>query len=235
MTPTTICSFWIHRPEDFPDAADYIGMLKRLDVSCRLAGMRHVVLTDFLSSRQLPERMEFFACTLPRNLLQATTLAQAEWIRATRYPADDTVFVGADCLVLRDFRPFLRPADLSICTFVHPHLWIMNGFIHVPAASREKLIPVFAKVAKGTRPRPAKTCDDMISWERVMAPKPRELGKHERLGLTVRFLPEPIWNERPLSADEPYAEAHVLHFRGPPQKPMFFEWVAKHRPEFDGA
>jgi len=128
MAPTVVCSFWVHRPADFPDAADYIGMLKILDRSCRAAGMRHVVLTDFKSSQMLPEGLEFFAAQLPRNLLQATTAAQAEWVRATRYPDDDTVFVGADCLVLHDFRPFLRPADLSICTFPHRKLWIMNGF-----------------------------------------------------------------------------------------------------------
>lgn len=236
MTPTTVCSFWVSRPADFPDAPDYIGMLKMLDASCRSVGMRHVVLTDALSSQMLPARLEFFACPLPQNLLQAATEAHAAWVRAPRYPNDDTVFVGADCLVLHDFRPFLRPADLSICTFAHESLWIMPGFTHVPAVTREKLIPIFNKVAAGTRPRLAKTCDDMRSWERVLGPKPRELwGKQERLGLTVRFLPEPIWNERPLSADEPYAEAHVLHFRGPAQKPMFFEWVAKHRPDLASA
>jgi len=232
MTPTTVCSFWVSRPADFPDAADYIGMLKILDRSCRAAGMRHVVLTDMASSRMLPEDMERFESDLPRNLLQATTTAQAEWVREGRYRSDDTVFVGADCLVLRDFRPSLLPADLTICTFVHRRLWIMNGFLHIPAASREKVAPVFDKVAKGTRALPARTCDDMCSWERVLGPKPRELwGKETRRGLTVRFVPEPIWNERPLSADEPYPDAHILHFRGPAQKPMFFEWVARHRPE----
>lgn len=236
MNPTTVCSFWVHRPTDFPDAADYVGMLKMLDVSCRLAGMRHVVLTDAPSSTMLPERMEFFTAAVPQNLLQATTAAQAEWVRTARYPDDDTVFVGADCLVLRDFRPFLRPAELSICTFPHPTLWIMNGFIHVPAASRDKVLPLFDEVAKGTRPLPANTCDDMRSWERALRPRPKELwGKQERRGLTVRFLaafprkapeaddlrlgraapagirrmPEPLWNERPLSADEPYADVHV--------------------------
>jgi len=232
MNPTVVCSFWVHRPADFPDAADYIGMLKILDRSCRAAGMRHVVLTDGLSSQMLPDGMEFFAVDLPRNLLQATTAAQAEWVRAMRYPDEDTVFVGADCLVLRDFRSSLLPADLTICTFVHRQLWIMNGFIWVPAASRHKLVSVFAKVARGTRALPARTCDDMMSWERVLGPKPRELwGKETRRGLTVRFVPEPLWNERPLSADESYPDAHVLHFRGPAQKPMFFEWVKIHRPE----
>jgi len=237
MTPTTVCSFWVHRPADFPDAADYIGMLKLLDASCRAVGMRHVVLTDGLSSQMLPAGMEFFAHPLPQNLLQATTAAQAEWIRASRYPAEDTVFVGADCLVLHDFRPFLRPADLSICTFVHPRLWIMNGFLHVPAASREKVVSIFAKVARGTRALPAKTCDDMMSWERVLSPRPKELCglPYERRGVTVRFLAEPLWNERPLSADEPYADVHVLHFRGKAQKPMFFDWVARHRPELAAA
>lgn len=232
MTPTTVCSFWCYRPEDFPNAADYIGMLKVLDRSCRAAGMRHVVLTDPPSSQMLPEWMEFFATPLPRNLLQATTTAQAAWVREPTYPDEDTVFVGADCIVRHDFRPFLRPADFSICTFPHPTLWIMNGFIHVPAATRAKLVPIFDRVAKGTRALPAKTCDDMVSWERVLKPKPRSYwGKEERVGLTVRFLPEPLWNERPLSADEPYADVHVLHFRGGPQKPMLFEWVARHRPE----
>lgn len=232
MNETVVCSFYVERKQDFPDAADYIGMLKILDRSCRAAGMRHVVLTDMASSRMLPEDMERFESDLPRNLLQATTTAQAEWLRSPRSEGIDTVFVGADCLVLHDFRPFLRPADLSICTFPHRKLWIMNGFIQVPAASREKLIPLFDRVAHGTRAFPATTCDDMASWERVLRPRPKDLwGKEERHGLTVRFLPEPIWNERPLSADEPYAEAHVLHFRGAPQKPMFFEWVARHRPE----
>lgn len=236
MNPTVICSFWVHRPADFPNAADYIGMLKILDRSCRAAGMRHVVLTDPSSSRTLPEGMEYFAKALPQNLLQATTRAQAEWVRETPYPEEDTVFVGADCIVRHDFRPYLRPADLSICTFVHRQLWIMNGFIWVPAASRHKVVPVFDKVAKGTRAMPARTCDDMVSWERTLGSKPRELwGKETRRGLTVRFLPEPIWNERPLSADEPYLDAHVLHFRGPPQKQMFFEWTKIHRPEFQAA
>lgn len=232
MNPTVIASFWCHRPVDFPDAADYIGMLRILDRSCRAAGMRHVVLTDPPSSTMLPEGMEFFAVDLPQNLLQATTWAQAEWVRSTPYPGEDTVFVGADCIVRHDFRPFLRPADLAICTFVHRSLWIMNGFIWVPAASRHNLVRLFSKVAQGTRALPAKTCDDMMSWERMLGSKPRDLwGKEERRGLTVRFLPEPIWNERPLSADEPYLDAHVLHFRGPAQKPMFFEWTRIHRPD----
>lgn len=236
VNDTVVASFWVSRPADFPDAADYIGMLKLLDASCRAAGMRHVVLTDMASSAMLPREMERFESDLPRNLLQSTTAAQAEWVREGRYRNDDTVFVGADCLVLHDFRPFLRPADLSICTFVHRSLWIMNGFIHVPAASRTKVVPIFDKVARGTRPLPAKTCDDMMSWERALAPRPKELwSKQERAGLTVRFLPEPIWNERPLSADEPYLDAHILHFRGAAQKPMFFDWVARHRPELIGA
>lgn len=234
MTPTVVCSFFVHRPSDFPDAADYAGMLGILDRSCRAAGMHHVVLTDHATLESGPriEGLDTFATELPRNLLQATTRAQANWMASERSEGIDTVFVGADCIVRRDFRPSLLPADLSICTFPHRKLWIMNGFIHVPATSRDKVAPLFQRVAKGTRPLPAPTCDDMMSWERELAPKPRDWwGKETRRGLTVRFLPEPIWNERPLSADEPYLDTHVLHFRGKPQKAIFFDWVKNHRPE----
>lgn len=234
MNPTVVCSFWVHRPLDFPGCADFPRMLRILDASCRAAGMHHVVLTDLDTLETGPriDGLDTFATELPRNLLQATTRAQANWMVSERSEGIDTVFVGADCIVRRDFRPSLLPADLSICTFPHPKLWIMNGFVHVPAASRAKVAPIFAEVARGTRALPAKTCDDMMSWERALKPKPRDLwGKEQRRGLTVRFLPEPIWNERPLSADEPYPDAHVLHFRGMPQKEMLFEWAARHRPE----
>ena len=203
------------------------GPLKLLDQSCVRHGLEHVVLTDHASEARVSDAgVPTFASDLPRNLLQATTAAQANWMESDYSKDIDTVFVGADCLVLRDFRPYLRPADFSICTFRHRSLWIMNGFMHVPAHSRSRMIKLFREVALGTRPLEAKTCDDMMSWERVLAPRPKPLvGQHVRRRLNINFLDEPTWCGMPTSVRDKQKGALLLHFRGPRTKAMFFEWA----------
>ena len=226
---TMVASFYVHRPEDHPDAADYPRMLRLLDASCRRFGLSHVVLTDHATVPMLTG-LYCFATDLPRNVLQATTESHARWMESNCFRGMDTVFVGADSLVLKDFRPFLKPADLSIIYFVHKRLWILNGFIHVPASSREKATPLFREVADDTQPLEMRTCDDMMAWERALEPRPAppHFGLAQRRGLTVNFLEEKIWNLRLLSLDHPVGGAVMLHFRGPPQKAMMFDWAARH-------
>lgn len=229
MTRLVVASFWVHRPEDFPDAADYIGMLKILDASCRRLGYDHVVLTDHASQHRLAdEGLGYFAADLPRNLLQAATESHACWMASPLSEGVDTLFVGADCIILKDFRSMLEPADFTIILFEHKTLWIMTGFMHIPAASRDKLARAYRKVADDTQPLDARTCDDMMAWERYLKPKPATFGVHQRAGLNVNFVPEPIWNGRPTSEHAPFRKSLLLHFRGADSKPLFFDWARRY-------
>lgn len=231
MPRLIVASFWVHRPEDFPDAANYIGMLHVLDASCRRQGYEHIVLTDHASKGQLQAAgLGYFACDLPRNLLQAATESHAQWMESSLSVGVDTLFVGADCIILRDFRNALQPADFTIAVFEHKALWIMTGFIYTPAASRDKLAVVCRSVANDTQPLDARTCDDMIAWERHLGAKPPYLGVHERAGMKVNFVPEELWNGRPTSVHAPFHKAYVLHFRGGDSKSLFFDWAARWLP-----
>jgi hypothetical protein len=139
-----------------------------------------------------------------------------------------TIFVGADCLIRRDFRNDLPACDVAIGYMKGHKRWrLNNGFVYIPAESREKVAPLFRLVADDTGEL---MCDDMLALERALVPMPPDFGEHERRGLTVSFLPMPIWNRYMRSADDAAEEANVLHFMGgwDNGKALFFEWAARH-------
>lgn len=225
----TVASFWVHRPEDYPDAPDYLPMLRLLERSCRRLGLAHIVLTDRPTAAFLyNEGITAFARDLPRNLMQALTESQARWLEHPHPGPLDTLFVGADCLVLRDPRGHLPVADLSLILRPgHKRHRINNGFMLVPAASRATVAPLFRAIADGTGPA---MCDDMVAVEAALAPVPDDYVLTERAGLTVNFLPIEIWNGGPKTADDPASGSFVLHFRGRARKAIMLEWAARHLP-----
>jgi hypothetical protein len=228
MPPLTVCSFYVERRADYPDAADYLPLLRVLDRSCRLAGFRHVVLTDFETAPEIDGvGLATFAMDLSRNLMRALTESQARCIESLI--GSDILFTGADCLVRRDFRNQLPVADLSIILRPgHRKHRINNGFMFVPAASRNRVAPLFRRIADGCGET---MCDDMVAVEHALAPMPDDYCLTERGGLTVNFLPMGIWNGGPKSADDPADQSHVLHFRGRARKAVMLDWAARWLPE----
>lgn len=227
----TVFSFWVHRPADYPNAPDYVPLLKVLDRSCERIGINHNVLTDFATMDRVLDEVDAVASPfrLPRNLMRALTEAQALCLENPLPDQGDTLFVGADCLVLRDFRPHLPPADLSIILRPgHKRHRINNGFMFVPAASRAKVAPLFRQIADNTGPS---MCDDMVAVERALAPMPQDYGIHERAGLTINFLPMHIWNGGPKKVEDEAAGSFVLHFRGRHRKSIMLDWAARWMPE----
>lgn len=222
-----VASFYVNRREDYPKAVDYIPLLTALDRSCRRLGFDHVVLTDHATQSEITGAgLGAFASYLPRKLSNALTEAQARWLE---YGAGDraTLFVGADCLIARDFREHLLPADLSIILRPgHKRHRINNGFMFVPTASRAKVAPLFRKIADTTEPV-FNLCHDMVAVERALSPMPLEYGLHERAGLTVNFLPMETWNGGPKTADDPAGNSFVLHFRGKQRKAVMVDWARK--------
>jgi hypothetical protein len=229
MTPITICSFWIHRPKEFPKAANYLAMLRLLDKSCHRFGLQHTVLTDSVTAPQIygagltPVLVE-----LPANLMRASTEVHSRWLESPHSRGVHTIFVGADCLIRRDFRNDLPACDVAIGYMKGHKRWrLNNGFVYIPAESREKVAPLFRLVADDTG---EKMCDDMLALERALVPMPPDYGVFTRRRLAVSFLPMPIWNRYMRSADDAAEEANVLHFMGgwDNGKALFFEWAARH-------
>jgi hypothetical protein len=218
----TVCSFWVHRPEEHPQAADYAAMLKILEASCRTLGIYHVVLTDFATAPMVPEGIRAIARHLPGPLMRACTEAQAAYLEA---PADgDTALVGADCIMRKRPRmEFVPPADVYV-TYRHAaaNYPINTGFQYIPAASRSKAAPLYRRIADRCG---VKWCDDQRAVRAELEPMPAGAGIYERAGLRVGFLPMRPYNVTPKSADDPARGAYMVHFRGKGRKGLFFDWA----------
>jgi hypothetical protein len=232
VTETVVCSFFADRRKQHRNAkTDYIACLRVVQESVRRAGMRHMLLTDDRTAQAAYAGgiEDVFAVELPLSLMQATTTAQARWLASPWSEGVDTVFIGADCIVLRDFRSELPGADLSIAYMKGHRKWrLNNGFVHVPATSRDRVAPLVNRIARDTS---IAMFDDMLAWERGLSPMPPDFGVVERRGLKVAFLPLPKWNRYMTPGkgmDDPWTDiesANVLHFMGRWEegKPHFFE------------
>lgn len=229
MTSLAVASFWVHRPDDYPDAADYLRLLALLEASCRRLDLAHIVLTDNETAPLLRDAgITYFRTDLPRNLMMAFTEAQARWLEFDHRGPIDTLFVGADCLIRREFRHDVPAADL--CIAFRPEgkrHRLQNGFMFVPAASRTKVAPLFRRVADTCG---GEMCDDLVSIERALSPMPTEYGLQERAGLAVHFLPMSPWNDAPDGLEDSIEDAFVLHFRGRRRKELMVEWALRWMP-----
>lgn len=224
MKPLIVASFYVDRRTDYPDAVEYLPLLRALDRSCARLGMMHVVLTDFATAPEIEAAgIATLATELPRNLMLALTESQARCIESNL--GADVLFTGADCIIRRDFRTLLPVADLSIILRPgHKRHRINNGFMFIPAESRAKVAPLFRQIAGSTGET---MCDDMAAVERALAPMPADYCLTKRAGLTVNFLPMSVWNGGPKSADDPAERSHVLHFRGRARKAVMVPWAER--------
>jgi hypothetical protein len=223
----TVVSFWVWRPEEFPDAADYPAMLRILDASCRRLGLRHVVLTDMKSrtSALWPNGLEAFIGDAPKPLMRACTALQAQWLEAA--PDGDTLFVGADCIMLADPARFY-PAGPGLCvTYRHAaaRYPINTGAILVRQVALDRVAPLFRRIAE----RCGETwCDDQRAIQAEFEPMPAMYGIHRRHGIDVAFLPMARFNVLPAGLSDQCRGVVMLHFRGKARKQFFFDWAARH-------
>ncbi len=227
--PLAVASFWVHRPEEFPEPrADYPAMLRILQRSCERLNLRHVVLTDL---RTVTERCDdlagiraFVGENIPSPLMQATTELHAQFLSAPII--DDVLFVGADTIVLKDPRLFF-PADADLCVTLRPghsRYPINNGAQYVRNHARERVAAVYRRMADMTGKNWG---DDQRALQDVLAPMPKNWGEYERAGLKVRFLPMSGFNDVPATPNDRVRHAVLLHFRGRRHKPKFFPWAKR--------
>lgn len=226
-----IVSFYVPRPVEHPVTPDYIAMLAQVQKSCDRLGLRHVVLTDAAGREAIAARpeaadIETFVRVLPDRLMQACTRSQALWMREGDWKDGDTLFVGADCLIMRHpAKVFPRDVDLAV-TFRpgHERYPINNGAMFIPFASRALAACFYDRVADTCR---QKWGDDQRAVANVLAPMPDGHGTFERHGMRVAFLPMAVFNDWPRTPDDRRREACVLHFRGKGRKDWMLPWARK--------
>ena len=226
-----IVTFWVPRPLEHPNAADYVAMLVQVQRSCDLLGLRHVVLTDpagreELAHRPGAERIETFVRVLPDRLMRACTRAQANWLREGDWRDEDTLLTGADCLVLRDPRKVF-PAAPDLCVTYRPghqRYPINNGTMVVRARARPAATALYTRVAETCGP---KWGDDQRALDRALAPMPPGFGTFERFSMQVAFLPMDVHNDWPRGLDDDGRNSCILHFRGKGRKPLILPWAER--------
>lgn len=224
----TIVSFWVLRPEEHPEAAarNYPGMLRVLQCSCDILGLRHEVLTDLptLQSRDWPEGIQGRALDLPGPLMQAATEAQARYLESS--PETDTLFVGADCIFVGDPARYYPTAPGMCVTYRTPkdRYPINTGAQMVRRHALEPARALFRRIADrcGTV-----WCDDQRATVAELGPMPPVVGTYKRAGMSVAFLPMKRFNVVPRSVDDPCAGAVMCHFRGKGRKQFFFDWATR--------
>jgi len=229
----TVCSFWVLREVEHPNAFDYPVLLRILQASCARLGIRHVVLTDHatMASERWPAGIEGWASDLPQPLMQATTRAQANYLESG--PEANVLFVGADCILLRNPAKYIpRDVDLAV-TFRSPtaRYAINNGFMHIAHRSIDKVAALYRRVADRTGER---WCDDQRSLIAELSPMPPTTGIYDRAGLRAAFLPMRPFNSLPKMVDDPARGAVALHFRGKQhstgqhRKDFMVAWARRH-------
>lgn len=222
-----VASFWVHRPEEHPGAADYPAMLRILQRSCEREGLRHVCLTDrsTFADPRWPSGVKGWAVVdCPRPLMRAVTEVQARYLESL--PNDDVCFVGADCIVkTRPKFNFIPPADLYVTYRTADARYPINtGVVFVPRASVDKVAPLFRRIAKRCG---VNWCDDQRAIRAELEPMPKGNGFYVRAGLNVGFMNMRPYNVLPKSASDPAAGAYIVHFRGKARKALLFEWAKR--------
>lgn len=224
----TVVSFWCLRPEEHPRAPDYPAMLRILQRSCDRIGLRHVVLTDYptVESPLWPDTVEAFARDLPGPLMQACTAAHALYLESL--PRTDTLFVGADAIVL-DHPNLHFPAEPDLCVTARKPSRLLDAINNGSMLVRRRALPEAAKLYR----RVADRCgpawrDDQKALVAELDPVPMVPGTHERAGLSVAFLPMQRFNQTPLWPADPCKGAVLLHFKGRSGKRMMIAWAKRH-------
>lgn len=222
-----VASFWVHRPDEFPNAANYPAMLSILQTSCDRLGLKHVVLTDraTLQGKLWPAGVQGWSLKLPQPLMKAVTRAQADWLYTDMGRTTRTLFVGADCIMLAPPPDNLHPAHVAV-TYRHAaaRYPINTGAIYVmrPHKRVRGLFNRIAETCGGT------WCDDQRAIRAALDPMPPQCGRFQRAGLEVDFMPMFPFNHLPRDLDDPARGAIMVHFRGKARKDFLFAWAKRH-------
>ncbi len=199
-----VVSFYAPRFEKY-EGVDYDELLFLLDKSCKRLDFKHMVISD----KVRPKPLNTYLTYLPENLMEAFFYGQGRLLFEIKEPV---LFVGADCLLTRDPRPFFLN-DLTITTSDYFSDCKMNtGAIFV----KETYL-----------------CAEI--WEKIYESKPKEWGDDQiylykelkKSKLKITKIPCEEHNWAPRDIDDDANMPTVVHFRGR-RKRFMKEWAKKY-------
>lgn len=197
-----IVSFYAPR-RDHPLFQDYTPFLQILGQSCRRYGHRHIVITDD------PEIEDGFLAEMPDNLMQAIIAGQLAYLKSP-LAQEDTVFVGADCVLARDVAEvFGQEFDIAFTTGPFRDCILNTGAIYIRGGAPVSYIWERALSGMGEV-----WGDDQLALAAVVNPT-LEPSVTVGPGPTIRFLPVDPYNLAPEYPGDDCTRGYVLHFRGP--------------------
>lgn len=226
MQRLNVLSFWVRRPVEYPHAPDYVPLLRLLQQSCDRLGLRHVVMTDATTAEGWPDGLEAYREDLPPRLMQAATEAHARWSAGGDWQGCDTLFVGADCLIVRHpDEEFPKVPALAVTLRIGTKKYPINtGAMMLRQHGRREAAALYRTVADRCGPT---WCDDQRAIRDALAPMPGAWGTVRRAGMKVAFLPMRTFNFGPSSIDDAPGKAVVAHFRQK-RKEFMPAWAARY-------
>lgn len=212
-------------------------MLRILQRSCDRLGLRHVVLTDlatFEGGLWPKECAGFRGLDVPLPLMRACTELQAQWLEEDVTRGGDTLFVGADCILLDN--PAARfPIQPDLCVTyrdaesrypINTGAQLCRGRLSRSGPSgadtQRRIAALFRRIADRCG---VVWCDDQRAVMAELAPMPSRHGHFVRGGILVGFMPMNPFNWTPKSPADRLPRAVMAHFRGKNRKTLFFEWA----------
>jgi hypothetical protein len=208
-----IVSFLCPRRDDRRWDNRYFELLDALQWSCDRLGLRHVCLTDDPKlNDHCAAPVELFAAKAPRSLMKACNWLQHRWITQGDWLGMDTLFVGADTLMIDDpLKLFGGDYDMAVTIRFDIESRVNTGAMLVREAARPEAGALFERMVAITR---EVWCGDQEAVGLSLLPLPDAYGTHKRHGLRVAFLPMEGYNARPMTVDEAMPGYALLHFRG---------------------
>ncbi len=225
-----IVSFFAPRPKH-PFYQDYAPYLDILRASCEKYGHRHIVITDDAQVGKFPEGVlnysqgDAFVTSLPENLMKAIIRGQLAYLNSPLV-AEDTVLVGADCVLAQDpAQVFDMPFDIAFTTGRFSDCILNTGAIYIRGGVDARPIWARAYAAMGEE-----WGDDQKALAAVVDPievVPGVRASNRKIcGLNVLFLPVDPYNLAPEYPDDDCTRGVILHFRGP-RKAWMMDYCAK--------
>jgi hypothetical protein len=222
-----IVSFLAPR-RDHPFYRDYTPFLNILRASCEKFGHRHIVITDDASIGEFPEGVldysqgDAFVTPLPDNLMRAILAGQLAYLQSP-LAKEDTVLLGADCVLARDpAEVFSQEFDIAFTTGPFTDCLLNTGAIYIRGGAD---VAYIWERALGAMRLDAEWGDDQKALAAVVHPT-LEPSVTAGTGPTIRFVPVDPYNLAPEYPGDDCTRGTVLHFRGP-RKDWMMDYCAE--------
>ena len=238
MKLPTIVSYYSPRPAEYGDRAHaYDEPIGILEASCTRLGLRHILLTEKGNEDAIPHvppsRVVALDGTQDLKLMRAIVAGQLAYLQAMGTGEGGTIFVGVDCLFLKDPSPVFDGGDWDVAVTVGPYSpgALNNGAVFLAPGKNAEATRFYDLAFANC---PDEWPGDQTAILRVCSPLRRPGAVEDRHGVKVRYLSMDDWNLPPASLDDPgIPGATMLHFKGARKEFMAAaaeQWIGMPRP-----